>query len=444
MKFHILLLMAVTSQLTVADIYINNLKGSDSNSGDSPEKALRTIRAGIRRMHNSKSKVMVLTKTDLPYYESIRLLNFNGTPEKPIIIEGNGAIISGIQELPTDKWQQSPGGIWFYPKKRYGALCPYLIIAGKRVPGMPLEKLQPMTHFWSKKGVFFKPGHGKSVKDYKIFATVLTSGFMVNNSSYITCRNLTAEYFSNDGFNIHGNSQGLIFENITGRRNGDDGFSIHEDVGTTVRGGHFYENNYGIQDVNASRSEYYGVTVNDNRRIGINLLGGSHAIVDASVKNNKWAQIQLESDSPSHLHFSKNTPVFTGSFYIKNISVSGGTAGLKVTKKAAVTASNCLISGCTTGVIYQGTGSFHIYMSIIRDCKKTEINANGRYFHSDLNCYYPGRFILNGKKYSSKMFKQWKADSNSDCMSILKDAKNAFYLPDSKHNKRHIKIGPNH
>ena len=241
----IILTAIVIAGTASADIYINNKIGSDQNTGLSPENAVKTFSAAIKILSKTGERKLVLTNSDTPYFESLRLMNINGTPAQPIIVEGNGAILSGLRKLPVTKWQQKADGIWYYPHKRYGALRPYLVIDGRRVSEKPLDKLTELSHNWTKQGVFFKPEEGKSIKDYQLYGTVLTSGFTVNNSSYITCRNLTCEYFSNDGFNVHGDSQNLFFENIVGRKNGDDGFSIHEDVGVVVRGGSFYENNYG-------------------------------------------------------------------------------------------------------------------------------------------------------------------------------------------------------
>ena len=450
MKIIFILIATLICQITIADIYVNNKNGSDRNPGKSPDKAVMTLEAGVQRMRRTNDRKLILANTGTPYYESLMFINFSGTPQSPIVIEGNGAVISGLKEIPAAKWKLHKDGIWYYAQRRYGALRPYLVIDGKRVPEMPLAKLKENSHYWSRKGVFFKGEKGKSIKDYKIFATVLVSGFVVDNSSYITCRNLTCEYFSNDGFNVHGDSQSLFFENIIGRRNGDDGFSIHEDVGATVRGGQFYENDFGIQDVDASRSEYYGIVVNKNRKLGINLIGGIHTVVDAVVKDNKWTQIQLQSNYPGHLNFAKDNPHFAGTFYLKNIWVSNGPVGIKVLRDAAVTVSNSFVSNCKTGVVYNGTGSFQMYKSIIQNCAKTEVNAIGKKFHFDLNSYYPGRMIVNGKSYNSKDFKSWQAASKGDASSVIAAAelapdgsiKNNVYIKNPQKKKARILLGP--
>ena len=448
MKKTIILFVIVAAHAATADVYVNNKNGSDSNSGKSADKAVKTLETAVKIMRKTSDLKLVFANTATPYYESLRFNNFNGTPQKPIIVEGNGAVISGLKEIPASKWKQAKDGIWYYPQKRYGALRPYLVIDGKRVPVKSFAKLKDYSHYWSRKGVFFKPHKDKSIKDYKIFATVLTSGFMVNNSSYITCRNLTCEYFSNDGFNIHGDSQGLFFQNITGRYNGDDGFSIHEDVGATVRGGEFYENDYGIQDVNAARSEYYGVVVTNNRRRGIHLLGGIHTIVNSVIKDNKWTQVQLESDYPKHLGFVKNNPHFNGTFYLKNLWISNGPAGISVQKEAAVTVANSIINNCKQGIIYKGKGPFHLYRSIVQNASKSVLDISGSNFHFDFNKYYPGKMVLNGKKYSATEFEKWKADSKSDASSTItkveftqKDyAKKGIYAK-PPNGKKNISIG---
>lgn len=418
-KITLILSAVILCRMAVADIYVDNKNGLDSNAGKSPDKAVKNLSTAVTLMQKSNDRRLVLANTGSPYYESLMFMDFSGTPDKPLTIEGNGSVLSGLKEIPADKWQVHKNGIWFYPQKRYGALCPYLVIDGKRVPAKAFEKLSAFSHYWSRSGVFFKPENGKSIKDYRIFATVLTSGFTVNNSSYITCRNLTCEYFSNDGFNVHGDSQGLFFQNIVGRYNGDDGFSIHEDVGAAVRGGQFYGNNYGIQDVNAARSEYYGVIVTKNRRAGIHLLGGVHTIVNSVVMDNKWTQIQLESDYAAHLGFTKDNPHFAGTFYLKNLWVANGPTGIKVIENAAVTLNNTVVTDCATGIVYAGNGAFHIYNSVIQNSQEAELDISGSNFHFDFNNYYPGNMVLNKKKYAPNQFEKWKTATKSDTASSI-------------------------
>ena len=188
--------------------YVNNRLGDDANDGLSPEKALATIARAVQRAQTSDT--ISLANTGTAYREPIPLTRLGGTPAQPLVIEGNGATISGLRALPPERWTKVGEVYEFAGRKPYG--FPYLVIDGQRVPpAAEPDKLPPGGWSWTADGkdrgqgvLRFRPAEGRTLADCTLEATLESSGLSVASASYIVVRNLTSEHHANDGFNVHG------------------------------------------------------------------------------------------------------------------------------------------------------------------------------------------------------------------------------------------------
>ncbi len=431
-----------------ADIFVDNVKGSAKGNGkDQPfiniNQAVTIAKPGDR---------VVIANTGKPYTHSISVRHKNGLPGNPIIFEGNGALITGLKAIAADKWEAKGNNVFFFKHPYHGALNPYLVHDGKPVPVVKkLKDLTPGKHIWRHEGVYVIPPQGQTMKTWKLSGTLLASGFAVHNSNYITCRNLRSHYFSNDGFNIHGNCRGLYFENIESASNGDDGFSIHEDVGAVVQGGHFHHNNYGIQDVNASRSVFTGVLVENNRIDGAHFAGGYHSLVDSIVRNNRRVQVKVSVGMVKHLGFAKNNPMAESVVFLKNLYIKGGEAGLRVMRDTKVSMSHCIISGSEMGINVAKNATCHLTASVIADSSKHAVfcvsGGNLTMWHDVIGS---GQITIDGKNYNASDWSQLEASSPGFKGNILKKPvfdQNGFVLKNpaplaTVYRKRVISIGP--
>ena len=387
----LLIIAGWTGSASAAEWYVNNTAGSDANDGRSPATAFATIGKAIAACRTSDT--LVLANTGTAYGESIVLSRLGGTPAYPFVIEGNGAVICGFATLSAERWEKKEGGIWFYPQPRPN-MNPYLRFNGQRAPSLrTAENLKPGQYGWTEAGLFLIPEEGKVPADYSIDGTMLSSGLIIYGASYIHCRNLIAEGFSNDGFNIHGDCQGIVCENIEARHNGDDGFSIHEDVSSIVRNGWFHHNDYGIQDVHSGRSSYYGILAEDNRISGVEFHGGIHLLVDAVVRSNAGSQVKITHSPAKHIGLSDSNRAATGLSVLKNVLTAGGTIGLEVDGKGSVVASNCEFRGSATGVLVALEATCHLTACVIHGCRDFELATLSTQVELDHNVYHPGRFM---------------------------------------------------
>jgi hypothetical protein len=200
-----------------------------------------------------------------PYREEL-YIQTGGTAEAPIVVEGNGNEVTGFE--------------------------PFAFPGGKAAPPVPYPFL--LRHH-GQRVAEDAPGSfgGKVIYDAENHSLSLTPGtahegweisarkFAVRilNASHQIYRNLRASGSLNDGFNLHGKGEGLVFEKITGCQNLDEGFSAHGSIQCTIRGGGFFENDNGLLSGQQTVTSLEGVDLHHNLGLGLGFNG--QAVVQA-------------------------------------------------------------------------------------------------------------------------------------------------------------------
>ena len=431
--FLVLGLAATAAAAHAAVWHVNNVTGKATHDGLAPDRAFDRIALAVAKARAGDT--VVLAKTSKPYSEGLRLGGKLGEPARPIVIEGSGAVLSGYRALPSSAWKAQGDGLFLFTdfgdgvKRMLGVRRRYRLLPWLREGGRMLPRVSPRrlgageAYWWTGKGLVLRPAEGKTPADYRLRMTTLSSVVAVANSHYIVVRDLVCEGASNDGFNVHGDCQGLIFENIEGRYNGDDGFSIHEDISAVVRNGWFHHNDYGIQDVNASRSVYFGVVTDHNRRAGISLHGGVHLVAD-SVSRDNPVQVQVSGSPAKHIGLSNTNLSTAGPTVLKNVLTQGGTTGLHVYRAGRAMASNCVFEGADVGVSVSADSVCHLTHCIIADCSKLDLESASKRVELDNNIYWPGRLSWLGRTFKAEQWEAWRKATGQDKTSRI--AKPAF------------------
>ena len=402
----LLCLSLIPSVAMGATWYVDNERGSDDGNGTSQATAFATIAKALAA--SATSDTISLTKTATPYYESITLSRHGGTPQKPFTIEGNGAVLSGLKQLEAGRWKQVGDDLYFYAIEHSPYGNPYLACNGKKLAeGTAADALKADQFFWDRDaGVYFRCAAGKQPASYDLSATLVVSGFATVSSSYIVCRNLISECFSNDGFNMHGDCRGIYLENVVARYNGDDGISIHETGGLVVRNAHVHHNMFGVQDVNAARSFYNGV-LSEHNHVGASFHGGAYSLVDCQIRDNDTYQIEIVGEPAKHLIGSQYNRFSQTTLFAGNVLISGteGQAGLRISDGAHAVLEHSVISGLRLGINVRPKGTCHLTTSVITDCGHAIFSESDQVFR-DYNVYFPFRMHWLGTEYGPS---QWPA-----------------------------------
>ena len=413
-------LLWALAPLAAKTVYVDPQRGDDARGGESRDLPVKTLARGL--LLCGAGDVLDLTPGTAPYLESLNFGARGGLPGRPIVVEGHGAVLSGLRPLPAEQWQDRGAGLWFFPTKvRYGSLLPFLVRPdGTRVPAAAkADALAPGEAFWDANGVLLRCAAGQQPGELGLRGTMLAAGVALSGASHLTVRDLTCEYFANDGFNIHGSCQGLFFENIVARHNGDDGFSVHEDVGATVHGGWFHDNSFGIQDVTLSRSQYVGVRVENNRLHGVHFNGGAHSLTDSLVQNNGVDQLRVERDPSRHMGVAEDNPFTYGTAYVYNTVLLGGRTGILASQGSRVAVRCCYVAGAVTGVQALGDAVLHVNASVVTDCGQRELHCESSLSRFDGNVYWPGRTRWAAALFEPGQFAEYRAASGQDAASVV-------------------------
>ena len=349
------------------EYYADPVGGSDANDGLSAAKAFKTLMRATRAL---KAGDVLNLAPEAVFHESLVIVT-SGTETAPIVIHGNGAVLSGMQPIDPGKWEALGDDLWFQPSDRcWGALRPRVFIGDEMISpvcGNPAKvdpaKLGPRTAIWQQKGVYFRAEKGKTPRDYALAGGIGASkgshsGLIIDGKSYIVVDGLVAEHFPNDGFNIHGTCRGIVCRNIVARYNGDDGFSIHDDVLATVVGLHSHHNDFGIQDVGFAQTVVSGAVIEDNRFGGIDEFGGIRILRGIVVRGNGGPQMCFRRAIGARAKSS--SPLAAATAYIEDVKVEGGGGeALVVEDGATVTAKDCTFSGTQRGCALRG-GRVHM------------------------------------------------------------------------------------
>jgi hypothetical protein len=406
--------------LSARTVTVDQARGDDARDGTEAQGPLRTLARGLALC--GPGDTLAIVPGEAPYHESLVVGGRGGLPGRPLIVEGNGAVLSGLQALPAEAWQDRGDGRWFLPTAvRYGSLLPFLVRPdGTRVPeAAKAEALSAGQALWDAQGILLRCPIGQHPAELGLRGTLLDAGVSLNGASYVTVRNLTCEYFANDGFNVHGSCQGLFFENVVARHNGDDGFSVHEDVGVAVYGGWFHGNTFGIQDVNLSRSIYCGVRVENNRAHGVHFTGGAHSLTDSLVRDNLQDQVRVDRDPAPHMGVDGDNPLTAGTVYLYNDAIVGGRTGILATAGTRVAVRACYVAGAKTGIQALGAAVLHVNGSVVTDCTDRELHCESAACRFDGNLYWPGRLGWGAALFTPAQFAEYQSASGQDGSSVL-------------------------
>jgi len=269
-----------------------------------------------------------------------------------LTIEGNGVTLTGADRLPREGWEDLGGGLVRRHLPRTAMDRHLLIVGGKaqrmgRTPAVrpnfpPPDQLASGQFAWEpadeKSGWLYVRGPIDDLEwSVRMNAVAIESG-----NRDLTFRNLNCRHALNDGFNIHGNSQGLRFEGISGYENFDEGFSAHETSQCRVIDGHFWGNDNAAADVGESETAYERCEFRESVSVDVLFQGGWHTLRDCRVISTGAKAFSI---TPGLFGKEKRrTPVACG---LTNCIIRSQSGALSpfVAIEAAVDLANCALEG---------------------------------------------------------------------------------------------------
>ena len=233
-----LLLVICSTPCAAKTIYVNNMAGSDFNTGSLPDNQggkigpLRTIKVALR--FASRGDKIVLAKTNSPYQECVTLqgAHHSGLQFAPFVIDGNGATLDGTAVVPAEEWQFIHGDVYRFTPDRGGFQM--LFLDGKPAEQMPcvasthdFSFLQPQQWCRCRGGIYFRTQKGKTPDSYDLGYAKHRVGITMYDVQHVIIQKLTVQGFQLDGINAHDNAMDCVLYDVTAAANGRSGIAIN-------------------------------------------------------------------------------------------------------------------------------------------------------------------------------------------------------------------------
>ena len=241
MRFSAVSVVVVTfllaSHALARDLFVDNEAGDDRYSGHQARPMsdgtgpVRTIAKALRVAESGDR--IILAATDTPYRESISLAGRqrSGYDWKPLMIEGNGAVLDGSAPVPKDAWQHFEGPVFRFHPSQGGHQQLFLDNRPpKRVPA-PLDadkppKLEPLEWCLLRGEIYFCVEKDKLPDDYNLSYAAKQTGITLYHVRHVIVRDLTVQGFRVDGINAANSARNVLLVGITARGNGRAGVAV--------------------------------------------------------------------------------------------------------------------------------------------------------------------------------------------------------------------------
>jgi hypothetical protein len=220
-----------------AELFVDSTNGYDGNDGLAPANVtatngpVRTLRRALQLARPTDR--INLPGNGSPFFEPLQLAGgrHSGTESQPFTINGNGATLSGLRELPPDGWQQQEPGLWRLSLTRKGTyrflrdnqpLAEYLPEGRGSLDDLPLDQ------FFSRHGaVYFRLDEQNPPYTQPWLYAAEEIGLSLVSVRHVRIVNLNVVGFRVDGLNADGNCRRVALENVTLEQNGRAGLSAN-------------------------------------------------------------------------------------------------------------------------------------------------------------------------------------------------------------------------
>jgi hypothetical protein len=229
----VILTMAPTA--AARDIFVNNVAGDDRYDGSQPRSfggsgPCRSIARALRAAE--KGDRIVLADTGVPYFECITLHSgkHSGLSFKPFVLEGNGAVLSGLAPVSDNAWEGFRGDIVRFAPERKGWQQLYRdgvpLLQRQAFDYSPLPDLQPLEWCLWRGAIYFRVEEGALPSDYDLAYAFHPVGLTLYEVRHVIVNNLVVQGFQLDGVSAPDNAFDVTLAGLNCRGNGRSGISI--------------------------------------------------------------------------------------------------------------------------------------------------------------------------------------------------------------------------
>jgi hypothetical protein len=414
--------------------WVNNETGRDSfdgrsasPKGDGVHGPFATVKRAVAALKTSDR--LEIANTARPYRELIAISK-GGTPEAPLVVDGHGATVDGLDAVPAAEWRPEPGGTFWVPfatnankLERVKDVMTWIgapqiwFVDGQAAPNAKSAAElahRPGGFYWNKgqHRLYFKPPAGKRPADLRIEIPRRGTGISVYGADYIVVENFRTLHSLNDGVGT-AHCRGVVFRHD----NCDQGFSAHDGAVNIIEDCRLERNaGSGICDVGNSVTIFRRCLVAHNTfESGAYFLNeGFHLLEDCAVLDNDdgpqvmaggegWTQLRNcvvcgKAGNAAPLIQSQG-----GNVALEHCTVADGVVGVEMARtRGVLRISNCLFTRCRQALAVIPRG------------------AQLR-FSSDYNGWHLGVLDFGGVRYGPGMWSDYQKASRQDAHSLAAD-----------------------
>ncbi len=227
----------VASRGQAADLYVDNLHGDDNRDGRTLVTnaelggPVRSLTRALELAHVSDR--IVLANTGVPYRESVTLSGgrHNGTPLRPFVIAGSGAVLEGSLPVPAKAWEHFRGDVFRFRPPR--SAFAQLFLGGPPVERRWLDstdgrlpRLEPKQWCLADGWIYFRIEEGLLPDDYRLNYAALPVGITLYEVHDVVIEDLTVQGFQLDGINAHDCAKDCELIRVISRGNGRAGIFV--------------------------------------------------------------------------------------------------------------------------------------------------------------------------------------------------------------------------
>lgn len=428
--------MTLFKSLLATDLYVDNVKGSNKGTG-AKEAPFKTITKALSLLKSGDT--LHLINNEGVFYEEIidthaTNAKWGGTAEKPTVINGHGATITGLRHFKAASWKNEGDGVFSRPlgnnawhMDKQGFWSGHSIVFFDDKPAnfsKNKTSLIDFTYFLHKdhpkkrtklhNTLYIKIPAGKTPDDVRV-VTVGTRTNIYINRSYITVKNLKSIYAGDDAFSTGKDVKCLVFDKVQGSYCMDQGISNHGAEAIVKNSTFDYNTVSGIVDVYPeAKVKYLNCVIENNGRGGVEFYSGEFSMENCIIRNNIGTGIivnRMANASIQNCYIEGSEKKFRG------IHFGNGSLTIK----------NCTIyntSEALTSYMTKTPGEFELTTSTIinnrqnlKIAKADNIDLSKLTFNH--NIYTPSDISVFGKNYKTKNWQMYQETTGFDTDSLM-------------------------
>jgi hypothetical protein len=280
-------------------VWVDNVKGNDAADGRTAATALRSLKRAVSALRPGDT--LRLVKNAEPYREPLEI-STSGTPARPVVIDGQGSVVTGLDAVASDRFVPHEPGIIKGVMSEFHRGQPRAVVNGVPMGSEGrVSELHEGQHTWLRESVYIALPEGTKWPGAEIAFMTRDRGVVIDGASHVVVRNLTVEQVSGDAFAVKGEAKSVRLENVEGRRasgGASRGLFVQGKAEAMAVRSRFHSNSSGVAAIHRTKTVLDRCEIRNNRDFGARVNGVEHAFMHCAFADNGAFDLEAIELSP--------------------------------------------------------------------------------------------------------------------------------------------------